>query len=58
MKQFLSINDVTDLRALLEKAKQIKLNPNANRSLGKNKSIGLIFLNPSLRTYLVLNALP
>ncbi len=52
MKQFLSINDVTDLRALLESAKQIKLNPNANRSLGKYKSIGLIFLNPSLRTRL------
>lgn len=52
MKQFLSINDVTDLSALLESAKQIKLNPNAHRSLGKYKSIGLIFLNPSLRTRL------
>jgi len=52
MKQFLSIDDVPDLDQLLAKASQVKSNSNTHRSLGKNKSIGLIFLNPSLRTRL------
>ncbi|MBO6792914.1 MAG: N-acetylornithine carbamoyltransferase [Balneolaceae bacterium] len=52
MKQFLSINDVPDLNGLLDKALNIKANLNGKRELGKHKSIGLIFLNPSLRTRL------
>jgi len=52
MKQFLSIDDVPDLDKLLAKASQVKSNSSAHRLLGKNKSIGLIFLNPSLRTRL------
>ncbi len=50
MKQFLSIDDVTELEVLLQKAFEVKANPFSNKGLGENKSIGLIFLNPSLRT--------
>lgn len=50
MKQFLSINDVSDLDSFLQKASYIKKNPFAYTQIGKNKSLGLIFLNPSLRT--------
>lgn len=50
MKQFLSIEDVPDLDALLQKAFEIKAYQHTKRALGRNKSIGLIFLNPSLRT--------
>lgn len=52
MKQFLSIKDVQNLPALLEEAKKVKKNPFGFKSLGENKSICLLFLNPSLRTRL------
>ncbi|MEQ9266270.1 MAG: N-acetylornithine carbamoyltransferase [Balneolaceae bacterium] len=52
MKQFLSIKDVQNLPALLEEAKEVKRNPFGFKSLGKNKSVCLLFLNPSLRTRL------
>lgn len=52
MKQFLSIKDVQNLPALLEEAKEVKKNPFGFKSLGKNKSVCLLFLNPSLRTRL------
>jgi len=51
MKHFTSVNDVKNLGQLLEKAKQIKSDPTADQSRG-GKKIGLIFLNPSLRTRL------
>jgi N-succinyl-L-ornithine transcarbamylase len=50
MKRFLSINDVPDLNSFLQKASYIKKNPFAYTQIGTNKSLGLIFLNPSLRT--------
>lgn len=52
MKQFLSVKDVEDLLGLLEEAKQVKKTPHAWKHLGENKSICLLFLNPSLRTRL------
>lgn len=52
MNHFLSIDDVPDLGALLDKAASMKSNTNAIPQIGSNKSIGLIFLNPSLRTRL------
>ncbi len=52
MKQFLNINDVTDLNALLDEALKVKANPYGYSSLGQNKAACLIFLNPSLRTRL------
>ncbi|MEO7046270.1 MAG: N-acetylornithine carbamoyltransferase [Ferruginibacter sp.] len=50
MKNFISVNDVENIDALVEKARHYKQNPFADISLGKNKKIGLLFLNPSLRT--------
>ncbi len=52
MKQFISIKDVPNLGELLKDAMQVKKNPFAWKDLGTNKSICLIFLNPSLRTRL------
>src|SRR5476649_1153553 len=50
MKLFSSVNDVTDIKALVASALQLKQNPYAHQHLGKNKTLGLVFLNPSLRT--------
>ena len=52
MKNFISVNDVSDINALVAKALAYKKNPFANRTLGADKRIGLLFLNPSLRTRL------
>ena len=52
MKNFTSVDDIEDLSALLSLAKNIKADPYANARLGKNKTIGLLFFNPSLRTRL------
>jgi N-succinyl-L-ornithine transcarbamylase len=50
MKNFISVNDVTDINSLVEKALYFKANPLVDATLGTNKKIGLLFLNPSLRT--------
>ena len=50
MKLFTSVHDVTDINALAAEALQLKQNPYAHQHLGKNKTLGLVFLNPSLRT--------
>lgn len=52
MKQFLSTKDVANINALVQQALQYKANPLADQHLGDNKRIGLLFLNPSLRTRL------
>ena len=52
MKQFISVKDVTDINALVKQALHYKANPFVDKALGANKRIGLLFLNPSLRTRL------
>lgn len=52
MKQFISVNDVNNIDALVERALSYKANPFKDKSLGANKRIGLLFLNPSMRTRL------
>jgi N-succinyl-L-ornithine transcarbamylase len=52
MKNFISVKDVTDINALVTKALAYKANPFVDRSLGADKRIGMLFLNPSLRTRL------
>jgi len=52
MNLFTSVNDVSDVSQLVKEALDIKANPYDSQSLGKNKTLGLIFLNPSLRTRL------
>ncbi|MBS1531063.1 MAG: N-acetylornithine carbamoyltransferase [Bacteroidetes bacterium] len=50
MKLFSSVHDVNDINALAKEALELKRNPYSYQHLGKNKTIALIFLNPSLRT--------
>ena len=50
MKNFISIADVANLDHLIAKGLQYKGNPFADKTLGQGKKIGLLFLNPSLRT--------
>lgn len=52
MKKFFSVNDVPDLKDFVAKAQALKTSPFADKSLGEHKTLGLIFLNPSLRTRL------
>jgi len=52
MKLFSSVNDVTDINQLVADALKLKRDPYAFQHLGKNRTLGLIFLNPSLRTRL------
>ncbi|MBD1428716.1 Rossmann-fold NAD(P)-binding domain-containing protein [Sphingobacterium litopenaei] len=52
MKKFFSVADVDSLDAIVKEALELKANPNANEALGKHKMLGLVFLNPSLRTRL------
>lgn len=52
MKYFTTVNDITDPEGLVKAALALKKNPFAHSHLGKNKTLGLIFLNPSLRTRL------
>lgn len=52
MKNFINIYDVDDVNELVREAKYCKQNPKADHALGKNKTLGLIFMNPSLRTRL------
>jgi N-succinyl-L-ornithine transcarbamylase len=52
MKNFISVHDVADINALVHKALDYKTDRFSNRDLGKDKRIGLLFLNPSMRTRL------
>ncbi len=50
MKQFIKFEEKGLARELIETAIRFKANPLINQEKGKGKRIGLIFLNPSLRT--------
>jgi N-succinyl-L-ornithine transcarbamylase len=50
MKLFSSVHDVRYVKAIVAEALQLKQNPYAFQHLGKNKTMALVFLNPSLRT--------
>lgn len=52
MKNFISVHDVSNIDALVQKALACKANPFAEKTLGANKRIGCLFLNPSMRTRL------
>ena len=52
MKQFLTLNDLQNFNAQIALAKEIKANPYKYKELGKRKTLGLLFFNPSLRTRL------
>jgi N-succinyl-L-ornithine transcarbamylase len=52
MKKFLSVHDAPDIPLLVRRALEYKELPLESQALGAGKRIGLLFLNPSLRTRL------
>lgn len=52
MNQFTSVNDVENIQALVDLGLELKASPYKFEELGKRKTMGIIFLNPSLRTRL------
>ena len=50
MKNFISIADVPSIDHLVKQALEYKKNSYTDKTLGHGKKIGLLFLNPSLRT--------
>jgi len=52
MKQFIQVGDVSDIQALINKGLEYKQHPFMDKMLGAGKRVGLLFLNPSLRTRL------
>jgi len=52
MRHFTSIKQLGDLREALAAAEYVKENPFADQSLGKNKTLLMVFFNNSLRTRL------
>lgn len=52
MQQFTRVQDVSDPAQLVQEALAIKQAPHAHTSLGQNKTVILVFFNPSLRTRL------
>jgi N-succinyl-L-ornithine transcarbamylase len=52
MKNFISVKDAGNINKLVQEAVVYKANPFKDKALGANKRIGLLFLNPSMRTRL------
>lgn len=52
MRNFTSVNDVDNIYDLVKLARELKEEPLKYKELGRNKTLGLIFFNPSLRTRL------
>jgi len=50
MNHFLSVEDVSDPKGLVEEALKLKKKPFSHQKLGKNKTLGMLFFNASLRT--------
>ena len=52
MKNFISAHDVTDIDSLVRSALAYKADPLKDHALGAHKRVGMLFLNPSMRTRL------
>jgi N-succinyl-L-ornithine transcarbamylase len=52
MRNFISVHDAPDIRALVDTALRYKKDAYADQDLGRRKRIGCLFLNPSMRTRL------
>jgi N-succinyl-L-ornithine transcarbamylase len=52
MKNFVSAADVPDIDSLVKAALAYKADPLKDKTLGANKRVGMLFLNPSMRTRL------
>lgn len=52
MKHFTTVYDIHDSETLISEALELKANPFIHENMGKNKTLGIVFMNPSLRTRL------
>jgi N-succinyl-L-ornithine transcarbamylase len=52
MNNFISAHDVTDIDRLVQSALAYKADPLKDKHLGAHKRVGMLFLNPSMRTRL------
>lgn len=52
MKNYLSIKDIDNLSSWINTAMELKKDPLSYRNLGRDKTLGLLFFNSSLRTRL------
>ena len=52
MNNFISVHDVNDIDSLVRSALAYKADPLKDITLGAHKKVGLLFLNPSMRTRL------
>ena len=52
MKNFIYTSDIVDLNNFIDKSIKLKQLPNKYSMMGNNKTLGMIFFNPSLRTRL------
>lgn len=52
MEKFISVQDVANIEELVQQALAYKADPFRDKTLGANKRIGCLFLNPSMRTRL------
>ncbi|HEY8396566.1 MAG TPA: acetylornithine carbamoyltransferase [Flavihumibacter sp.] len=52
MQHFTSVHDVPDLKQLVESALAYKADPFKDHTVGQRKRVGMLFLNPSMRTRL------
>ncbi len=52
MKHFTTVHDVKNVDDLIHEALLLKQDPQAFRHMGRGRTLGLIFMNPSLRTRL------
>jgi N-succinyl-L-ornithine transcarbamylase len=50
MKVFSSVKDISNIDEMVAEALELKKSPYTNKQLGENKTLGMIFMNPSLRT--------
>lgn len=50
MKHYMSIADIADIHQAIKACQTIKADPYRYQHLGKNQTLGMIFMNPSLRT--------
>ncbi|WP_185877145.1 Rossmann-fold NAD(P)-binding domain-containing protein [Blattabacterium cuenoti] len=50
MKNFFSIKDVVNVYDIIKESILLKKNPYNFQNIGRNRTIGLVFFNPSLRT--------
>ena len=52
MKHYLNLDAIPDLQSAIDEVIDLKKNPYAAEDIGKQKTLGMLFFNPSLRTRL------